>query len=239
MKDIIYGKNTILEALKGEININKILISKTIYKDKKVTEIITLAKEKGIPIQFVNKEWIDNEISDKSQGILAYISPIKYYEWEDVIKNIDLSHCFIVVLDHVQDPQNLGSAIRTSEFGGAKAIVIPKYRSASVTSTVFKVSAGALSYIPLVRVSNISQFLKTIRENGWFIVGADPNTDLLYDKVNYKFPLALVIGGEEGLHRLVKESCDLLIKIPRYGKVDSLNLSVALGILIYKIREKI
>ncbi|MCX7845780.1 MAG: 23S rRNA (guanosine(2251)-2'-O)-methyltransferase RlmB [Dictyoglomaceae bacterium] len=238
MEDKIYGKNTVLEALKGNISINKIFIYKNIHKDKKIFEIINLAREKKIPIQFVEKEWIDRESNEKSQGILAYISPIRYHEWEDILNSINFSRDFIVVLDHVQDPQNLGSAIRTSEFGGAKALVIPKVRSAQVSSSVFKASSGALSYLPIVRVSNISQFLKKLKDQGWYIVGADLDTDLLYNQVEYKFPLALIIGNEgEGLHRIVKQECDILVKIPKFGKVDSLNLSVALGILIYKIRE--
>lgn len=240
MKNKIYGKNPVLEALKGNISINKILIYKNIHKDKKIFDIINLAREKGIPIQFVDKEWINKESDGKTQGILAYISPIKYYEWDDILKSYNFSKDFIVVLDHVQDPQNLGSAIRTSEFGGAKALIIPKVRSAQISSVVFKASSGALSYLPIVRVSNISQFLKSLRDQGWFIVGADLDTDLLYNQVEYKFPLALVIGSEgEGLHRIVKQECDILVKIPRFGNIDSLNLSVALGILIYKIRENI
>lgn len=238
MKDKIYGKNAVLEALNGDISINKILISKNIYRDKKIIDIINLAKDKGIPIQLVEREWMDKESNGKSQGVLAYISPIGYYEWEDVLSSIDFSRDFIVILDHVQDPQNLGSAIRTSEFGGARVLVIPKVRSAQISSLVFKVSAGALGYLPIVRVVNISQFLKNLKNDGWFIIGADLNTDLLYNQAKYKFPLALVIGSEgEGLHRLVKKECDILVKIPRFGRVDSLNLSVALGILIYKIRE--
>lgn len=240
MMNKIYGKNPVLEALKGNISINKILIYKNIHKDKKIFDIINLAREKGIPIQFVDKEWINKESDGKTQGILAYISPIKYYEWDDILKSYNFSKDFIVVLDHVQDPQNLGSAIRTSEFGGAKALIIPKVRSAQISSVVFKASSGALSYLPIVRVSNISQFLKSLRDQGWFIVGADLDTDLLYNQVEYKFPLALVIGSEgEGLHRIVKQKCDILVKIPRFGNIDSLNLSVALGILIYKIRENI
>ncbi|MGB9857272.1 MAG: 23S rRNA (guanosine(2251)-2'-O)-methyltransferase RlmB [Dictyoglomaceae bacterium] len=240
MEDKIYGKNPVLSALKGSVNINKILIYKNIHKDKRVFNIINLAKEKGIPIQFVEKEWIEKESEGKSQGILAFISPVRYYEWEEISCSIDFSRDFIVVLDHIEDPQNLGTAIRTSEFGGAKAVVIPKVRSASISPTVFKVSAGALSYLPVVRVSNISQFLRNLKDEGWFVVGADLNTEFLYNQVEYKFPLALVIGSEgKGLHRLVRENCDILVKIPRFGNVESLNLSVALGILIYKIREKL
>lgn len=240
MGDKIYGKNIVLSALKGNVSINKILIYKNLHKDKKIFDIINTAKEKGIPIQFVEKEWIDRESNGKSQGVLAFISPVRYYEWEEISHSIDFSKDFIVVLDHIQDPQNLGTAIRTSEFAGAKALIIPKVRTVSISSTVFKTSAGALSYLPIVRVSNISQFLRNLREEGWFVVGADLNTEFLYNQVEYKFPLALVIGSEgEGLHRLVRENCDILVKIPRFGNMDSLNLSVALGILIYKIREKI
>ncbi|MEN2984746.1 MAG: 23S rRNA (guanosine(2251)-2'-O)-methyltransferase RlmB [Dictyoglomaceae bacterium] len=240
MQDKIYGRNTVLEALRGNISINKIFIYKNIHKDKKIFDILNLAREKGIPVQYVEKEWLNRESNGKSQGILAYISPIKYYTWEDILKSLNLSKDFIVVLDHIQDPQNLGSAIRTSEFGGAKALVIPKTRSAQISSVVFKASSGALSYLPIVRVSNISQFLKDLKEQGWFVVGADLDTELLYNEIKYKFPLALVIGSEgEGLHRVVKRECDILVKIPKFGKIDSLNLSVALGILIYKIRENL
>jgi len=239
MENKIYGKNPVLEALNSDISFNKILIAKDIHKDKKISKIISLAKEKGIVLRFVDKKIIDDEVKDNTQGVLGYISEIKYYEWDEIENVIDKKKDFIVILDHVQDPHNLGSAIRTCEFGGAKAVVIPKDRASQVTSTVYKTSSGAVSYIPIVRVTNINQFIRKLKESGWYIVGADLDTDNLYSEVDYKFPLALVIGGEEGLHRLVRESCDILVKIPKFGKVESLNLSVALGILIYKIREKI
>ncbi|PMQ02209.1 MAG: 23S rRNA (guanosine(2251)-2'-O)-methyltransferase RlmB [Dictyoglomus sp. NZ13-RE01] len=239
MENKIYGKNPVLEALNSDISFNKILIAKDIHKDKKISKIISLAKEKGIVLRFVDKKIIDDEVKDNTQGVLGYISEIKYYEWDEIENVIDKKKDFIVILDHVQDPHNLGSAIRTCEFGGAKAVVIPKDRASQVTSTVYKTSSGAVSYIPIVRATNINQFIRKLKESGWYIVGADLDTDNLYSEVDYKFPLALVIGGEEGLHRLVRESCDILVKIPKFGKVESLNLSVALGILIYKIREKI
>lgn len=233
----IYGKNSVLEALKSGIPINKIYIAKGIHFDNKFKEIIKLAKEKNIPLQYVEREWIEKETSESSQGILATVSLVPYRDWEEIVKELN-SKSIIVVLDHIQDPHNLGAIARTAEFGGASAIVIPKARSVGITPSAFKASSGALSYIPVVRVPNITNFLRSLKEKNWFIVGADIQTENLYNKVNYKFPLALVMGSEgEGLHRLVRESCDLLVKIPSYGKVESLNVSVALGIILYKILE--
>ena len=239
MEEKIYGKNPVFEALKGDLNINKIYIAKGIHFDKKFKEIIQLAKEKNIPIQYVDRNFIDNEVKGNSQGILALVSSVSYVSWEDLKTKLD-NKSIIVVLDHVQDPRNLGAIARTCEFLGASAIVIPKFRSVGLTPTVFKASAGALSFIPVVRVSNVANFLRELKEENFFIVGADLDTDVEFGKVKYRFPLALVIGSEgEGLHRLVKESCDLLVKIPPYGKVNSLNVSVALGIILYKIRESL
>ncbi|MCX7719900.1 MAG: 23S rRNA (guanosine(2251)-2'-O)-methyltransferase RlmB [Dictyoglomus thermophilum] len=237
MEDKIYGKNAVLEALKSNIPLNKIYIAKGIHFDNKFNEILNLAKEKGVPIKYVERSVIEKMVGGNSQGVLAIISSVPYREWEDIEKTLD-NKSVIVVLDHIQDPHNLGAIARTSEFAGVSAIVIPKARSAGVTSASFKASAGALSYIPVVRVSNIANFLRELKKKGWFIVGADLDTENLYNQVNYRFPLALVVGSEdEGLHRIVKESCDLLVKIPSYGKVESLNVSVALGIILYKIRE--
>lgn len=237
MEEKLYGKNTVLEALKSGISISKIYIAKGVHFDNKFREIVKIAREKNIPIQYVEREWIEKESVRNSQGIMAVISPIPYSNWEDIEKSLN-NKSVIVVLDHIQDPQNLGAIARTAEFGGVSAIVIPKARSASITSSAFKASAGALSYVPVVRVSNIVNFLKNLKDKNWFIVGADIDTDKLYNKVSYNFPLALVLGSEgEGLHRLVRESCDLLVKIPSYGKVESLNVSVALGIILYRILE--
>lgn len=237
MEEKIYGKNAVLEALRGELSINKIYIAKGIHFDNKFKEILRIAKEKNIPVHYVEREWIEKEAVSNSQGIMAILALAPYRDWVDVEKNMD-SRSIIIILDHIQDPQNFGAIARTAEFGGVSAIVIPKARSVSITSVAFKASAGALSYIPVVRVSNLVNFMKSLKEKNWFIVGADVETDNLYNKVTYKFPLALVLGSEgEGLHRLVKESCDLLVKIPSYGKVESLNVSVALGVILYKILE--
>ncbi|ACK42748.1 MULTISPECIES: 23S rRNA (guanosine(2251)-2'-O)-methyltransferase RlmB [Dictyoglomus] len=239
MEDIIYGKNSVLEALKSEIPLNKIYIARGIHFDNKFNEILKLAKEKSIPIKYVERSFIEKMVDGNSQGVLAILSSVPYKDWKELEKSLD-NKSIIVVLDHIQDPYNLGAIARTSEFAGVSAIVIPKARSAGITSVSFKTSAGALSYIPVIRVSNIANFLRELKGKGWFIVGADLNTENLYNKVEYNFPLALVVGSEgEGLHRIVRESCDLLVKIPSYGKVESLNVSVAVGIILYKIRESL
>lgn len=239
MEYIIYGKNSVLEALKSDISLNKIYIARGIHFDNKFNEILKLAKEKSIPIKYVERSFIEKMVNGNSQGILAILSSAPYKDWEEVEKNLD-NKSIIVVLDHIQDPYNLGAIARTSEFAGVSAIVIPKARSAGITSASFRTSAGALSYIPVIRVPNIANFLRELKEKGWFIVGADLDTENLYNKVEYRFPLALIVGSEgEGLHRIVRESCDLLVKIPSYGKVESLNVSVALGIILYKIKESL
>ncbi|HOJ92175.1 MAG TPA: 23S rRNA (guanosine(2251)-2'-O)-methyltransferase RlmB [Dictyoglomaceae bacterium] len=239
MEEKIFGKNAVLEALKSNISISKVSIAKNIHFDKKLQEIVNLSKERNIPIQYVEKSWLDKESGGKSQGVGAFLLSTPYYSWEDIEPSLN-ENSIVVVLDHIQDPHNFGAIARTCEFVGVSAIVIPKARSVGSTTSAFKSSAGALSYIPVVRVANIVEFLKRLKDEGWFIVGADLDTENFYNEVVYKTPLIVVVGSEgEGLHRLVKESCDILVKVPSYGKVESLNVSVALGIILYKIREKI
>ena len=175
--------------------------------------------------------------TEKHQGVIVYAAAYEYAEVEDILKAAkDKDEApFIILLDNIEDPHNLGAIIRTAHQAGAHGVIIPKRRAVGLTATVAKVSAGALNYIPVAKVTNLSVTIDELKEKGLWFVCADTEGELMY-KVNLTGPIGLVIGSEgEGVGRLVKEKCDYVAKIPMYGKVDSLNASVAMGVMAYEI----
>lgn len=233
----IEGRNPVIEALKNNRYIEKILINKD-SREGSIKKIIAMSKDLGIIIQQVERHKLD-EISEshKHQGVIAITSKYKYYELDELInlskgKNED---AFFIILDGITDPHNLGSIIRTAECVGAHGVIIPKRRSVHITPVVYKSSAGALEYTPVCKVTNIVNTIKKLKENGLWIAAADMSGESFY-KQNLKGPLALVIGSEgEGISRLVKQNCDFVVSMPMVGKISSLNASVAGGILLYEI----
>lgn len=231
----IEGRNPVIEAIKSDRVIDKIMIS---GKEGSIKKIIGMAKEKNIIIQNVDKNKLD-EISNSHshQGVIAMVSEYEYTELEDVIKNIKekSEDAFIIILDEITDPHNFGSIIRTADAVGAHAVIIPKRRSVGITPVVAKASAGAVEYVPVCKVTNIVNTIKKLKEEGLWIAAADMDGQVFYEQ-NLKGPLGLVIGSEGfGISRLVKENCDFTIKMPMIGNVTSLNASVAGGILLYEI----
>ena len=228
----IYGKNVVVETLKNNKKINKALVCND-FNDK---NIISMLQKNNICIEYLTKKEICKIDNNLNQGIILSVPDYEYCEIDDLLGN---EKPFIVILDHLEDPHNFGAIIRTCEAAGVDGIIIPKDRSVSVNSTVMKTSAGALNNIKICMVTNLNDAIKKLKDNGIWIVGTDMDTDTTYDKVDYDIPIALVIGSEGfGMSRLVKESCDYIVNIPMKGKVNSLNASVAAGILIYKIIEK-
>ena len=236
--DQIEGRNSVLELLESDKDINKIFIAKG-EKHGSINKILAIAKEKRIVIVEVEKNKLDNMSQTRNhQGVIAIVPPFEYCEVEDILENAKQKNenPFILILDGIEDPHNLGSIIRTAETAGVHGIIIPKRRAASVNSTVNKVSAGAVEHVKIARVNNLNETIKFLKENDIWICGTDMNTKTEYYNQDYTGSIAIVIGSEGfGMSRLVKENCDFLVKIPMKGKVTSLNASVSAGIIIYEV----
>ena len=236
--DQVEGRNAVLELLESDRDINKIFVSDG-EKHGSINKIIALAKEKKVIINEVSKAKL-NQMSqtENNQGVIAIVPPFNYCEIEDIL---DLAKDrnekpFVLILDGIEDPHNLGSIIRTAETAGVHGIIIPKRRAANVNSTVAKVSAGAVEYMKIARVNNISDAINTLKENDIWICGTDMNTDKYYYDEDFTGGIGIVIGSEGyGMSRLVKENCDFLVKIPMKGKITSLNASVSAGIVMYEV----
>lgn len=228
----IYGKNVVKETLKNNKKINKAYICDD-FSDKNI--ILSLQKL-NISIKYLTKKELEKIDNNNNQGIILDVPDYEYCKLEDLLIS---QKPFIVILDHIEDPHNFGAIIRTCEAAGVDGIIIPKDRSVSVNSTVMKTSAGALNNIKICMVTNLDRTIKELKKEGLWVIGTDMTNSVSYTSLNYDMPLALIIGSEGfGMSRLIRESCDYIINIPMKGKVNSLNASVAAGILIYKIIEK-
>lgn len=236
-EDIIEGRNSVIELLSANKDVNKIYIQKG-EKHGSINKIIAMAKEKKVVTVEVEKTKLDFMSKTKNhQGVIATIPPFNYCEVEDILefaksKNED---AFILILDGIEDPHNLGSIIRTAETAGVHGIIIPKRRSVQVNSTVVKVSAGAAMHMKVARVNNITETIKKLKDNGLWIIGTDGEAKTVFYNQDLKGDIAIVIGSEGfGMSRLVKENIDIAVTIPMKGKINSLNASVAAGIVMYE-----
>ncbi len=233
----IEGRNTVMEAFRAGKTIDRLFVLDG-CQDGPVKSIVREAKKTDCIVSYVKKERLD-QISEtgKHQGVIAYAAAYEYAEVEDILKAAEekAEPPFIILLDSIEDPHNLGAIIRTAHQAGAHGVIIPKRRAAGLTATVAKVSAGALNYLPVAKVTNLSVTIDELKDKGLWFVCADMEGELMY-RLNLTGPIGLVIGSEgEGVGRLIKEKCDYTAKIPMFGKVDSLNASVAMGILAYEI----
>lgn len=240
--DQVEGRNAVIELLESGRDINKIFISNG-EKHGSINKIINMAKQRKVLITEVNKSKLKEMAKTENyQGVIAIVPPFEYCDVDDIIEEAKKRNepPFIVILDGIEDPHNLGSIIRTAETAGVHGIIIPKRRAASVNSTVAKVSAGAIEYIKVARVNNLNETIKSLKENGIWICGTDISTNTYYDKQDFTGPIAIIIGNEGfGISRLVKENCDFLVKIPMKGKITSLNAAVSAGIVIYEaVKQK-
>ncbi len=236
--DKIVGRNPVMEALKSGREIDKILIAKG-TEGGSLIKIIGKAKDRGIPIQYVERQKL-NEISESNahQGIIATVAAYEYSDLEDILDRAKQrgKDPFILILDEIMDPHNLGSIMRTADAVGVDGIIIPKRRSVGLTATVAKSSAGAIEYVPVTKVSNIAQTIDRIKEKGIWVAGADMSGAKEHYNTDLNGSLALVIGNEgQGISRLIKEKCDFLVKLPMAGQVSSLNASVAAAVLMYEV----
>lgn len=239
-KEIIAGKNPVLEALRSTRDINKIWIAEGVKKSG-INELLHLAKERGIIVQFVPKKKIDQLSSENHQGIVASVAAYNYAELDDLFKLAEVrgEDPFFIILDELEDPHNLGSIMRTADAVGAHGIIIPKRRSVSLTAVVAKASTGAIEYIPTVRVNNLSQTVEELKERGVWIAGTDAKGSIDYRQMDATIPLAIIIGSEgRGMSRILKEKCDFLYNLPMIGHVTSLNASVAASLLMYEVFRK-
>ena len=236
--DQVEGRNAVLELLESGRDINKILVANG-EKHGSIHKILAIAKERKIIVTEIERNKL-NQIAQtpNNQGVIAIVPPYDYCEVEDILDEAKRKNekPFILILDGIEDPHNLGSIIRTAETAGVHGIIIPKRRAASVNSTVSKVSAGAVEYMKIARVNNINETIRYLKEQDVWICGTDMDTNTIYTKQDYKMPIAIVIGSEGfGMSRLVKENCDFLVKIPMKGKITSLNASVSAGIIMYEV----
>lgn len=237
-QDQIEGRNAVLELLETGKDVNKIFIVKG-EKHGSINKIISIAKERKIVIVEVDRAKLNQmSMSDNHQGVIAIVPPFEYCEVYDIIEEAKQKQekPFILILDGIEDPHNLGSIIRTAETAGVHGIIIPKRRSVAVNSTVYKVSAGAVEHMKIARVNNLNETIKYLKENDIWICGTDMDAKNYYYNEKFDGPIAIVIGSEGfGMSRLVRENCDFLVKIPMKGKITSLNASVSAGIVMYEV----
>lgn len=242
MDDIIYGKNSVLEALvSGEREINKILISKNIHSDVKLNKIKELAIENGIVFQFVAKEKFQPYAEYNHQGIIAQISPVKYYDIDEFLEN-SYENKSMVILDGVEDSHNLGAIIRTCVCAGVEAIVIPSRRNVQVNSVVEKTSAGAVNHIKIIKVNSLVNAVQKLKNNNWWIIATDASANDNYFDVNYNdMNFAVIMGAEHaGVSKSLLKLADYTVKIPMMKKFNSLNVSNALSAIIFEtVRQKL
>ena len=237
-EEIIAGRNAVFEALTSRRPVNKIYI-KTGLQGGSLGKIVAEAQKSTVLIEYVQSEKLDRLAPGiRHQGIVALASPIAFSSLEEVLKRTATSNetPFLLLLDELQDPQNVGALIRSADAAGVHGVLLPKRRSCPLNMVVAKVSAGAVNYVPVVQIGNIVQTLRNLKEQGFWVVGADMDGTELYFDADLNRPVVIVIGAEgKGLGRLVKENCDMLVRIPMQGGMNSLNASAAGAILMYEV----
>lgn len=257
MSEIITGRNPVLEALKAGRPINRILLDRNISRHSVIAEILSLAARQHIPVEYVENRAVNRVIPEGSQGVIAYTAAKEYVTVEDLLQIAREKNepPFLLILDGIEDPQNLGAILRTAEAAGVHGVVIRARREVGLTDGVSRASAGAIEYVPVARVTNIAQCIEQLKnqkskikatnnsskiengipENIW-ITGVDMSGTVDFSKVDYRSGTALVIGGEgQGLSELVRKRCDNVVRIPMKGKIASLNASVAAALAIYEV----
>lgn len=239
-EDMVAGRNAVMEALKGNRSVNKLMIANGSMEGS-IKEIVAVAKEKGVNIQYWERSKIDNIARGiRHQGVLAQVAPVQYAELEDILAAAREKNepPFIVLLDELEDPHNLGAILRTADAAGVHGVLIPKHRSCPLSATVAKTSAGAVEHVPVARVGNLVQTIKKLKKEGLWVAAADMDGKDYYE-TDLTGPLLLIIGSEgQGVGRLVKEQCDFVVRIPMVGKINSLNASVAGSILMYEAMKQ-
>lgn len=235
MNRFVAGIHPVREALRAQRPLDKILIAKG-ASGPRIQEIVELSRTASVPVRFEAREVLDRAAKGTPhQGVVAFGSAHSYVELNAVVRDAKL----LVVLDGVEDPHNLGAIIRTAHAAGASAVVVPERRAAPLTETVDRAAAGALEHLPVARITNVTQTLELLKQNGFWIYGLDERGTELYDQTEFAVPTAIVLGGEgKGLHQNVQKHCDVLVRIPMAGAVSSLNVSVAAGVVLFEWRKR-
>ena len=236
--EIIEGRNPVLEALRAGRPISKILLEKSVKSQGPIIQILEIARTRNIQVEFVDKQLIDKQYAGGvNQGVIAFASAKEYVDLDDLlyISKKKGEPALYLILDGIEDPHNLGAIIRTADATGIHGIIIRERRAVGITPAVAKASAGAVEYVPVARVTNISQTIISLQKNNVWVIGIDMKGNTDYTKVDYKTPTAIVIGGEgRGLSELVSKRCDTLASIPMKGQISSLNASVAAAVVMYE-----
>jgi len=239
MSDLIEGRQPVLECLKAQRPINKILLAKNIERHGAIAQILHLSKQSGLVVEFVDQKALDRlSLSGRHQGVMAFTAAHKYTEIEDILAAAHAKDqpLFLILLDGIEDPNNLGAIIRTADAAGAHGVVTLKHRAVGLTAAVARSSAGAIEHMPVARVTNLNDCIRKLKEQRVWVAGLDEQAEIEFTRADFKLPLALVVGGEgKGLSRLVKENCDFLVKIDMAGKINSLNASVAAAVVMYEV----
>lgn len=237
-KTTIEGRNPVAEALRAGTPIDKIIVSETARRET-LSRIFALAKDRGIPIQTVRAQKLaEMAETEASQGVVAVCAAASYVSVEELLARAQRKGTppFLIIADEITDPHNLGAIIRTANAVGADGVIIPKNRSAGINAVVAKTSAGAVSYTPVARVTNLGQTIDLLKERGIWVTGADMSGESTLYKTDLTGAIALVVGSEgKGISRLVRQKCDFLVQIPMFGEINSLNASVAAAVMMYEI----
>ena len=236
----IYGALPVLEALRADRRaIERIVVADGV-RESRLSDIIALAKSKGIRLDHVSKDQIDRLAGHGAnhQGVIAVAAAASYVDVDDILDSAG-EDALLLVLDGVEDPQNLGTILRVAECAGVGGVFIPERRAVGLTETVAKASAGAVEYTNVAKVSNLNRLIEELKERNIWVIGTSGDAQTNYSAWDWNRPTALVLGGEgHGLHRLVAENCDALVKIPMYGKIESLNVSTAASVILFEIRRQ-
>ena len=237
---VIYGINAVLEALKARGRSFEYVGVARERNDQRVHKIVGECRALGVPVRSLPRPDLDRlTASGNHQGVIAITSEKEYSEIDDLLANRRAERAFIVVLDGVEDPHNLGAILRTADAAGVDGVVIPERRAVGVNATVAKASAGASEHVAVAKVTNISRTIEELKKNNIWTVGLDERGDRFYDEIDYDMDCAIVLGAEgHGLHDLVRKTCDFVVKIPMAGKVSSLNVSVAAGVVLYEVARQ-
>jgi 23S rRNA (guanosine2251-2'-O)-methyltransferase len=240
-QDLLYGVNPLLEALRAGDRIPAEIVLAEGARDERLRELIELARTRNVIVRRASRSDLDRAVGNTHhQGVMARLSAARYADADDLMSSVTArvgtdNEPLVVVLDGVEDPRNLGAILRTSECAGVDGVFIPERRAAGLTDTVAKAAAGAIEHIPVARVTNLSRLIEQLKERNVWVVGTIADAPMSYTEWDWTRPSAVVLGGEgAGLHRLVREHCDVLVSIPVRGKIQSLNVSVAAGIVLYE-----
>ena len=233
---LVYGRNPVREALLAGREVKRLLVARGVRAEPRLNEVLALARSHGAAVEEVDRKRLDDIAhSEAHQGLVAYVTRLRYWELDDLIDELQGQGSLLVVLDGVQDPQNYGSICRSAEAIGAAAVISASDRAPEVTPAVAKASAGAVEYLRICRVPGIAQCLLRLNGAGYWLVGLSGDADVDYLAAEYRGPCAIVVGAEgSGLHRLVRERCDQLVRLPMLGRVDSLNAGVAAAVVFYE-----